>query len=114
PALIRHERNEMLRLDTMDLSVPEEIRMDPSDWDVSLVHGSEYANLSEKVTQEETVLKETIDKWKTLTLERPVLQEQVDDTLNFRYPFMVAAYKTAKQADTAITRMREEEDADSA
>lgn len=114
PALIRHERNEMLRLDTMDLSVPEEIRLDPSDWDVSIVHGSEYANLSEKVTQEDTVLKETIDNWEPLTLERPVLQKQVDDTLNFRYPFLDAAYKRAKQSVTEIKRMREEKDAYSA
>src|SRR5699024_8918975 len=114
PALIRHERNEMLRLDTMDLSVPEEIRLDPSDWDVSIVHGSEYANLSEKVTQEDTVLKETIDNWKPLTLERPVLQKQVDDTLNFRYPFLDAAYKRAKQSVTEIKRMREEKDENNA
>src|SRR5699024_74859 len=92
------------------LSVPEEIRLDPSDWDVSIVHGSEYENLSEKVTQEATVLKETIDNWEPLTLERPVLQKQVDDTLNFRYPFLDAANKRAKQSVTEIKRMREEKD----
>lgn len=114
PALIRHEKNETLRLNTLDPGIPEEIRLDPSDWDVSVIHGSKYANLPEKMAQEDRSLKETIYNWEPLTLESPVLQDKVDDTLNFRYPFLDAAYRRAKQSVTEIKRMREEKDAYSA
>lgn len=114
PALIRHEQNEQIRLETLGQEVPDEIRLDPSDWDVSVVHGSEYANLQEKVIQTDTTLKENITNWKTLSLENSLLRNKVDERLNFRYPYLDAAYKRAKQSVTEIKRQREQKDAYSA
>src|SRR5699024_10822195 len=110
PALIRHEQNELLRLDSLGKEVPEEIRLDPSDWNVSVIHGSEYANLPEKTVETDSSLKETITNWKALPLENTLLQNKVAKTLHFRYPYLDAAYKRAKQSVTEIKRQREQKD----
>jgi len=111
PALIRHEKNVQLRLDELDYGVPQDIRLDPSDWDVSIIHGSLYANLEEQAVQTDQSLKKTITNWgPPLSLANSHLQDRVDATLDFRYPFLDAAYKRAKQSVTEIKRMREQKD----
>src|SRR5699024_9082483 len=111
PALVRHEKKVQLPLDTLGHGVPRTIRLDPSEWEVSIVHGSIYANLEEEVVQADPFIKEAIKNWgPALPMGDSQLQEKVDATLDFRYPFLDAAYKRAKQSVTEIKRMHEEKD----
>lgn len=110
PALIRHEENVVLRLDEMGETVPEEIRLDPSDWDISIIHGSAYANIEEKSPQTDFSLQDTITNWKHLSLEKTSLKTKVDQILDFHYPHDNAAYARAKQSVTEIKRLREQTD----
>ncbi|SFA81936.1 DNA helicase/exodeoxyribonuclease V, subunit A [Lentibacillus halodurans] len=110
PALIRHQTNDALR--TMDVSdqVLEAIRIDPSDWKVSVVHGSSYTNLDETSTQEDGDLKENIVNWEMLDIDDNAYQQAVDNRLSYVYPFQQAAHSRAKQTVTEIKRQREIKD----
>ncbi|GGJ92045.1 ATP-dependent helicase/nuclease subunit A [Lentibacillus kapialis] len=110
PALIRHQTNDVLR--TMDVSdqVLETIRVDPSEWNVSIVHGSSLANMDEEKTAEATELKKNIVNWETLNVDQNVYEQAVDNRLSYTYPYEQAAHYRAKQTVTEIKRQRELKD----
>ncbi|GAB3060356.1 helicase-exonuclease AddAB subunit AddA [Virgibacillus ainsalahensis] len=110
PALIRHRENNTLRIEDINDKVLDEIQVDPSEWDVSIVHGSEYTNLDETTLESELKLKENITNWRPVTVEDENLTQFVQDRLSFQYPFEEAAKSRAKQTVTEIKRQREIKD----
>src|SRR5690625_3082663 len=56
PALIRHQQNEILR--ERESALPEEIAMDNSKWDISVIHASELVDLAEEGKSETIDVKE--------------------------------------------------------
>ncbi|MEN2767684.1 helicase-exonuclease AddAB subunit AddA [Ornithinibacillus xuwenensis] len=110
PALVRHHEGVALRTEDVQDAVLEEIRIDPSKWEVSILHGSELANLEESSVEEDLKLKEKIRAWQPIELEEPELDEFVHNRLAFEYPFLEAAHSRAKQSVTEIKRQREIKD----
>ncbi|WP_404451698.1 helicase-exonuclease AddAB subunit AddA [Virgibacillus necropolis] len=110
PALIRHQSSEVLRAEDVNEVANNEIKMDPSKWDISVLHGSELVNLEDVVTEEDINLKENIQKWEPLELRNQDLDEQIDEKLSYVYPFTQAATSRAKQTVTEIKRQRELKD----
>ncbi|MGY0692828.1 helicase-exonuclease AddAB subunit AddA [Virgibacillus sp. FSP13] len=110
PALIRHQKNDVLRTEELSDAVLDEIKVDPSSWNVSIVHGSEYANLDEVTTEADVKLRETIVNWQPLTLTDDNLAETVDNRLSYQYPFQQAQTARAKQTVTELKRQRELKD----
>ncbi|MDY0396045.1 3'-5' exonuclease [Virgibacillus halophilus] len=109
-ALIRHEDNGPLRLESVSEYVPEDIRLDSSQWDIAIMHGSELANLEENIKEEEQQLKASITKWEPLPVDSANLDRFVSDRLAFKYPFAEAAEARAKQTVTEIKRQQEAKD----
>ncbi|WP_010093668.1 helicase-exonuclease AddAB subunit AddA [Ornithinibacillus scapharcae] len=110
PALIRHSHTEALRTGEIHDAILEEIRIDPSKWDITILHGSELTNLDEDSIEEDLLLKERIKEWEPVAIEESLLDSFVDERLSFQYPFEEAAYSRAKQSVTEIKRQREIKD----
>ncbi|GGB39543.1 ATP-dependent helicase/nuclease subunit A [Lentibacillus populi] len=110
PALLRHQKNAALRTEELSDAVLDEIKVDPSAWNVSIVHGSEYANLDEVKVEADAKLKENIIEWQPLLLADAGLTEAVNRRLSFQYPFQQAQTARAKQTVTEIKRQREIKD----
>ncbi|WP_188455251.1 helicase-exonuclease AddAB subunit AddA [Virgibacillus oceani] len=110
PALIRHQSNEALRTGETGDTVLDEIKLDPSEWNVTIVHGSQYANLDEVTAEADADLKENIINWQPIKLDDLVLENEVDARLSYQYPFQQAAVSRAKQSVTEIKRQRELKD----
>lgn len=110
PALMRHQHTEVLRSEDVKDVVLEEIRVDPSEWDITILHGSELANLDEESLEEDLQLREKIQAWQPVELEDAELDSFVDNRLSYQYPFDEAAHSRAKQSVTEIKRQREIKD----
>ncbi|SFD37483.1 DNA helicase/exodeoxyribonuclease V, subunit A [Lentibacillus persicus] len=110
PALIRHQSNAPLRSMEVSDQVLDAIQVDPSEWHVSVIHGSYYANLDEEPSREAGELKENIVNWRELDLEDNVYHKAVDNRLSYVYPYHEAAHSRAKQTVTEIKRQREIKD----
>ncbi|ASK60837.1 helicase-exonuclease AddAB subunit AddA [Virgibacillus phasianinus] len=110
PALIRHQSSEVLRAEDVNEVVNNEVRMDPSNWSISIMHGSELANLEDVVNKEDINLKENIQQWEALELRNADLDAEVDEKLSYEYPYTQAAASRAKQTVTEIKRQRELKD----
>lgn len=110
PALIRHQSNGVLRTEGVGDAVLEAIRIDPSEWNISVMHGSSFTNLEEPETQLDLERKENIVNWQPLELDDPELERDVDNRLSYTYPYHEAATSRAKQTVTEIKRQREIKD----
>jgi ATP-dependent helicase/nuclease subunit A len=110
PALIRHKDNTMLRGENELISDLDEIHLDPSEWDVSVIHGSELVNLDEAQGEKNEELRDTIVNWKKTSAFDENLKHIVDKRLSFEYPFKEAAQLRAKQTVTEIKRQQEMKD----
>ncbi|OZU87954.1 helicase-exonuclease AddAB subunit AddA [Virgibacillus indicus] len=110
PALIRHQENNVLRTEELTDAVLNEIQIDPSKWSVSIIHGSELANLDEKQGQADLELKENITGWHKVDVQDENLEQLVEERLSYQYPFEQAAKSRAKQTVTEIKRQRELKD----
>ncbi|PAV29247.1 helicase-exonuclease AddAB subunit AddA [Virgibacillus profundi] len=110
PALIRHQENNVLRTEELTDAVLNEIRIDPSKWSVSIIHGSEYANLDESTAEADMALKSNIVNWNQVEVQDELLEKEVNDRLSYQYPFEQAAKSRAKQTVTEIKRQREIQD----
>lgn len=111
PALIRHKDTETLRTEELPKAVLEDIRLDPSEWKITLIHGSELANLEEQSTETDINLKEKIMEWAPLSLKEDTdLSEQVEHRLSYQYPYQHAMKARAKQSVTELKRQREFKD----
>src|SRR5690625_5158486 len=109
-ALIRHKDNTLLRGEAELISALNEINLDPSKWDVTILHGSELANLDEAQGEKNEELKHTIINWKKVHISDDSLKEEVDKRLAFEYAFKEAAKLRAKQTVTEIKRQQEMRD----
>ncbi|MUV36561.1 ATP-dependent helicase/nuclease subunit [Lentibacillus sp. JNUCC-1] len=108
PALARHEMNEVLRAEEMADAVLEDIRIDPSKWEVTIVHGSDYANMDEDGALGADTLKAHIEAWTSVPVDLDEsLEGEVTRRLDFVYPYKQAAESRAKQSVTEIKRQRE-------
>lgn len=110
PALIRHKENALLRKDEVGNAVLNEIQMDPSKWDVSLLHGSELANLDKTEQEADEKLQEYVVEWQPVPDGDEAMEQFVDKRLSYQYPFSEAAQVRAKQTVTEIKRQREVKD----
>ncbi|QKY68533.1 helicase-exonuclease AddAB subunit AddA [Lentibacillus sp. CBA3610] len=110
PALIRHQTNDALRTVEVTDQVLEAIRIDPSEWNVSVVHGSSYTNLDETSLSEADELKESIVNWEALDIDDNAYHQAIDNRLSYSYPYQEAARSRAKQTVTEIKRQREIKD----
>ncbi|WP_042149097.1 helicase-exonuclease AddAB subunit AddA [Paucisalibacillus sp. EB02] len=110
PALMRHQHTEVLRAEDLRDRVLEEIRVDPSEWDITILHGSELANLDEESIEEDLQLREKIQAWQPVDLEDEKLDTLVEKRLSYKYPYVEAAHSRAKQSVTEIKRQREIKD----
>ncbi|WP_174616245.1 helicase-exonuclease AddAB subunit AddA [Virgibacillus ihumii] len=110
PALIRHQSNEALRSEELKDKVLEAIRIDPSEWNVKIVHGSSLANLDESDVGADLERKENITEWRPVELDDAELDESVNKRLSYSYPYRDAAVSRAKQTVTEIKRQRELKD----
>ncbi|RYG72620.1 helicase-exonuclease AddAB subunit AddA [Lentibacillus lipolyticus] len=111
PALIRHKQNEALRTESLTDKVLEEIRIDPSQWNVAVVHGSAYTDLEEESDLADSQLTEKLINWEPLELEENAYTEAVANRLSYRYPYEQAARARSKQTVTELKRQREQKDA---
>ncbi|MDY0406210.1 helicase-exonuclease AddAB subunit AddA [Virgibacillus sp. 179-BFC.A HS] len=109
-ALIRHQDTDALRTEPLSQQIPEVIRLDPSCWDISVLHGSEFANLDETAEDENMQLQESIQNWQPVPADDSQLEKMVAHRLAFRYPFREAAESRAKQTVTEIKRQQEIKD----
>ncbi|MFC3040656.1 helicase-exonuclease AddAB subunit AddA [Virgibacillus xinjiangensis] len=107
PALIRHHHNEALRKENVRDAVLDDIQVDPSSWDVSVIHGSAFANLEDRSEEEAKELKEHLIEWKPVDADDEELQQMVEGRLSYQYPFREAASSRAKQTVTEVKRQRE-------
>ncbi|HLR65791.1 MAG TPA: helicase-exonuclease AddAB subunit AddA [Virgibacillus sp.] len=111
PALIRHNDNDVLRAEQgSNDEISSEIRLDPSNWKVTIVHGSALANLTEKKEEADKQLEEHIINWKPITMDNREMEQWVDERLSYTYPFQESAESRAKQTVTEIKRQRELKD----
>ncbi|MBU8790352.1 helicase-exonuclease AddAB subunit AddA [Oceanobacillus caeni] len=110
PALMRHQDGGSLRSGDVKDVVLKDIQMDPSKWDISVVHASDYTNLDETSTEFDQVLKEKVIGWKTIGTQDEQWKEVVENRLSYTYPHEQAAYSRAKQSVTEIKRQREIKD----
>lgn len=110
PALIRHRDTGALRTDEGPEVVVREIQADPSEWHVSVLHGSTLTNLEESETEADQQLQESITSWKPVPADDHELETFVDKRLSYVYPFQEAARSRAKQTVTEIKRQREIKD----
>ncbi|WP_339215928.1 helicase-exonuclease AddAB subunit AddA [Ornithinibacillus sp. FSL M8-0202] len=110
PALIRHQQTEALRTEEIQDVILEEIRVDPSAWDITIIHGSELTNLDEESLEDDLQLKEKIKTWQPIDIVEPDLGRFVVERLSYRYLYEEAAYSRAKQSVTEIKRQREIKD----
>ncbi|GAB3790030.1 helicase-exonuclease AddAB subunit AddA [Virgibacillus kimchii] len=110
PALIRHKDNDVLRSEEQLISGLNEINLDPSKWDVSVMHGSELANLDESRKEKHENLRDVIVNWKKAPVSDENLERKVDHRLSFEYALKEATKLRAKQTVTEIKRQREIKD----
>ncbi|WP_042224591.1 helicase-exonuclease AddAB subunit AddA [Oceanobacillus manasiensis] len=110
PALIRHQSTEILRTEELQDAVLDEIRVDPSKWNVKIQHGSELANIEETNDEAELSLRETLKAWHPVQVEDEELATSVDERLSYQYPYVEASRSRAKQSVTEIKRQRELKD----
>ncbi|WP_121615592.1 helicase-exonuclease AddAB subunit AddA [Virgibacillus halodenitrificans] len=110
PALIRHEESAILRTDEIHDAVLEEIKIDPSKWDVTILHGSQLANLEESIVEKSLHLKENMAEWKPVDVPDDEWKDIVESRLSYQYPHAKAAASRAKQTVTEIKRQREIKD----
>jgi len=110
PALIRHQDAEELRTEEIGDAVLEEIKIDPSKWDVSIIHASELTNLDEARPEIDLHLKEKIVNWQPIDVEDNRFGKMVEERLSFQYPHSRATRTRAKQTVTEIKRQRELKD----
>ena len=110
PALLRHKDNDILRSEDIGTSVLKAIQLDPSQWKISIVHGSTLTNLEESTEETDRQLQENIENWQPVEVSDEALDKAVDDRLSFQYPFAEAAHSRAKQSVTEIKRQRELKD----
>src|SRR5699024_3796293 len=83
PALIRHKDSEVLRTEELRDVVLEAITAHPSEWDISVIHGSELANIEEPSDEMDFNLKEKIINWESLPLTNESnLSYQVNERLS--------------------------------
>ncbi|MEC5423665.1 helicase-exonuclease AddAB subunit AddA [Virgibacillus sp. C22-A2] len=110
PALIRHKENAILRTEEIADAVLDEIQIDPSKWNVSILHGSYLTNLEETTVEEDLHLQENIVNWQPVDVQDERLKKIVDERLSYHYPFAEAARSRAKQTVTEIKRQHEMKD----
>ncbi|AIF42732.1 helicase-exonuclease AddAB subunit AddA [Virgibacillus sp. SK37] len=110
PALIRHQESDILRTREIHDAVLEEIRVDPSRWDVTILHGSQLANLEESIVEKSLHLKENMTEWKQVDVADDELKDIVEMRLSYQYPYSKATASRAKQTVTEIKRQREIKD----
>ncbi|MUK90113.1 helicase-exonuclease AddAB subunit AddA [Ornithinibacillus sp. L9] len=110
PALIRHQETDILRTEELQDAVLEEIRIDPSRWDVSIIHGSDLTNLDESIEETDKQLKERITNWQPIDVKDDSLDAYVEERLSYTYPYEEAAKSRVKQTVTEVKRQREVKD----
>ncbi|WP_047982478.1 helicase-exonuclease AddAB subunit AddA [Ornithinibacillus contaminans] len=110
PALLRHHQTDALRSEVLQDVVLEEIRIDPSKWDVTILHGSELTNIDEATESEDVNLQETVSYWQPVEGVNPELDAFVEARLSYHYPYEQATQSRAKQSVTEIKRQREMKD----
>ncbi|MCM3399248.1 helicase-exonuclease AddAB subunit AddA [Oceanobacillus profundus] len=110
PALIRHQESEVLREEGIGNGVLDEIKADPSKWDISIIHASELTNLEERTVETDLNLKEKINEWQPVHIGDKTLEKFVDERLSYHYPFSEAARSRAKQSVTELKRQQEMKD----
>ncbi|WP_217585963.1 helicase-exonuclease AddAB subunit AddA [Lentibacillus saliphilus] len=107
PALARHDQNAVLRQDELNDAVLQDIRIDPSEWVVDVVHGSDYANLEEETVIGDDTLRTHITSWQPVAIDQTDEHTEVARRLDFQYTYKAAAVHRAKQSVTEIKRQRE-------
>lgn len=110
PALIRHHDTSVLRTEELHDAVLEKIRIDPSRWEISVIHKNELTSVDDSPVEIDFVLQEAIQKWKTIDVENADLFKQVEERLSYQYPFQEAAFARAKQTVTELKRQRDFQD----
>ncbi|WP_067729759.1 helicase-exonuclease AddAB subunit AddA [Oceanobacillus damuensis] len=110
PALIRHQETAGIRTEEIGDAVLNEIKADPSRWEVSVIHASELTNLEETTQEMDLNLKEKIMDWQPVNVKDNELQAFVDRRLSYNYPHEQAAKYRAKQTVTELKRQREIKD----
>ncbi|RLL45036.1 helicase-exonuclease AddAB subunit AddA [Oceanobacillus piezotolerans] len=106
PALIRHQDSGALRTEDVDDIVLDSIKANPSKWEISIYHASEFTNLEDTSANDTGLLKEKLTNWEKVDVEDEKLEQLVEERLSFTYPHEVAALSRAKQSVTEIKRQR--------
>src|SRR5699024_4244719 len=99
-----------LRTEDIHDAVLEKIQIDPSRWDITIVHKNELNDVDVSSEDVDFDLQEAVQNWKTIDLEDASLSQQVDERLSYQYPYFEAASSRAKQTVTEIKRQREFQD----
>lgn len=111
PALIRHEAAEALRTEELSDTVLDEIRVDPSKWTITIMHGSELTNIADESKEKDEKLKDNLEKWQQVKVDSEELASYVEHRLQFQYGYEQATHSRAKQTVTEIKRQQEMKDA---
>jgi ATP-dependent helicase/nuclease subunit A len=109
-ALIRHNDNSILRNEEALISGLHEINLDPSNWDVSIIHASELANLDESHKEEHEDFRDAVVNWKKVPVADDKLEMKVNSRLSHQYGSNEATRLRAKQTVTEIKRQQEIKD----
>lgn len=110
PALVRHECTGKLRTGGLTDAILNDIRLDPSNWDISIIHGSELANLKDSTVDLDLQLKDHIDAWEPVEVDDHHLDQLVANRLTFQYNYQDAVRSRAKQSVTEIKRQQQIKD----
>ncbi|HEY4601893.1 MAG TPA: helicase-exonuclease AddAB subunit AddA [Cerasibacillus sp.] len=110
PALIRHEKNGVLREEEIGEKVLQEIKQDISDWNIQVVHGSELMAHETDVSISEQQIKDHVVEWKPVETTDKAKFAEIDTRLKFKYAHGLAQVSRAKQSVTEIKRQQEQPD----
>src|SRR5699024_2232115 len=109
-SLIRHKDTEILRMTSEAEPINQDVYQDKSNWQIEIMHASELNLESDKQVQASEEISEAIQEWKPIKFENEDFKLEVNNRLDYTYPYSEAVNTRAKQSVTEIKRQQEIED----
>ena len=109
-SLIRHKDTEILRMTSEAEPINQDVYQDKSNWQIEIMHASELDLESDKQVQASEEISEAIQEWKPIRFENEDFKSEVNNRLDYTYPYSDAVNTRAKQSVTEIKRQQEIED----
>src|SRR5699024_3815804 len=106
-SLIRHKDTEILRMTSEAEPINQDVYQDKSNWQSEIMHASELDLESDKQVQASEEISEAIQEWNPIRCENEDFKSEVNNRLDYTYPYSDAVNTLAKQRVTIIKRQQE-------